>query len=192
MSAANLPKSLEQIFGHEGGYSSDKADPGNWTGGVVGKGALLGTKFGIAANSYPNLDIKNLTIEEAAEIYRRDYAAKVRFDELPSGLDHAMLDFAINSGPRRAVEFLQRILGVPDDGRMGPITVAEAQEANAKKTIAALCTARLAFLKGLRTWKRYGKGWSRRVNDVKAFALKLSEDKGRIVPLHHSGPDTIG
>jgi lysozyme family protein len=174
MVAKNFPRSLEKIFGHEGGYSNDRADPGNWTGGRVGSGKLLGTKFGIAANSYPKLDIKNLTLAEAATIYRKDYATKVRFDDLPSGLDHAMLDFAINSGPRRANEFLQRCLGVPDDGILGPITMAEVGNSDTVELIKGLCASRLALLKRLRTWPRYKNGWTRRVKEVEAFALELA------------------
>lgn len=174
MTAANLRMSLNQIFGSEGGYSSDRRDPGNWTGGTVGSGRLLGTKYGIAANSYPKVNIKALTLEEAAAIYERDYASKVRFAELPSGLDHAMLDFAINSGPRRAVEFLQRVLGVPDDGQFGSVTLKEATEADPAKTIKALCQARLAYLKKLKIWPTYGRGWTTRVNAVREFALKLA------------------
>lgn len=174
MSAANLSASLGQIFGSEGGYSSDRHDPGNWTGGAVGHGVMHGTKYGIAANSYPTVDILHLTLAQAADIYRRDYAAKVRFDDLPAGLDHAMLDFAINSGPSRAVKFLQRTLGVPDDGKMGPITLAEVEEHDAKTLIDKLCEARLAFLHGLSTWPRYGKGWNVRVTAVHAFAMKLA------------------
>lgn len=175
MTAANLTKSLGQIFGSEGGYSKDRNDPGNWTGGSVGNGKMLGTKFGIAANTYPKLDIKNLTLEQATEIYRRDYASKVRFDDLPSGLDHAMLDFAINSGPRRAIEFLQRVLGVPDDGVFGQVTLGEARGADPEATIKALCRDRLVYLKKLRTWPRYKNGWTTRVNAVQKFALSLAQ-----------------
>lgn len=178
MTAANLPRSLEQIFGHEGGYSDDPDDGGNWTGGAPHIGKLLGTKFGIAANTYPKINIRDLSLPAAAEIYRRDYATKVRYDDLPSGLDHAMLDFAINSGPRRAVQFLQRILGVPDDGAFGRITMAEAKEADPAITIKTLCANRLSYLRGLRTWSKYRNGWMRRVNEVEAFALKLAQEGG--------------
>lgn len=175
MTAANLEASLGQIFGHEGGYSCDTSDPGNWTGGSRGHGKLLGTKYGIAANSYPDLDIKHLTLSQAAAIYRRDYASKIRFDDLPDGLDHAMLDFAINSGTYRAATFLQRIVGVPDDGKIGLITLAEVREHDARDLIDKLCDERLAFLHRLRTWSKYGKGWNRRVTEVHAFAIKLIE-----------------
>lgn len=176
MTAKNLDASLAQIFGHEGGYSADRRDPGNWTGGRVGRGTLKGTKFGIAASSYPGVDIKGLTLAQATAIYRQDYAAKIRFDDLPSGIDHAVLDFAINSGPRRAAEYLQRIVGVTADGWIGPATIAAVRKAKAwDAVINRLCDDRLAFLKRLSTWATYGKGWSRRVAAVRAFALKLAK-----------------
>lgn len=176
MTAANLGPALEHIFGHEGGFTDNRADPGNWTGGKVGVGKLLGTKFGIAANSYPKLDIRNITLGDAAEIYRRDYAAKVRFDDLPSGLDFAMLDFAINSGPSRAAKYLQRVVGAVDDGQIGPATIAAVANADVKATINRLCDKRLAFLQQLPTWGKFGKGWGRRVASVRAEALKMADE----------------
>lgn len=175
MAAQNLDKSLKSIFGHEGGYSSDRRDPGNWTGGRVGRGQLLGTKFGIAANSYPGLDIKNLTLAQATAIYRQDYAAKIRFDELPSGVDHATLDYSINSGVKRAAEYLQAAVGADVDGWIGPKTIAAVKRKSAAQVINQLCDARLAFLKRLKKWATYGRGWSNRVASVRSFALKLAK-----------------
>jgi lysozyme family protein len=177
MTAANLEASLSHIFGSEGGYTANRKDPGNWTGGKVGRGKLKGTKFGIAANSYPDLDIKALTIEQASEIYRRDYAAKIRFDDLPTGLDFAMLDYAINSGPFKAVTELQNIVGVADDGKIGPVTLKAIRACITKALIIRLCDARLAFLKRLKAWKTFGKGWSRRVASVRTAALNMVDEE---------------
>lgn len=174
MTAANLGHALEQIFGHEGGFTARRSDPGNWTGGKIGRGKLKGTKFGIAANSYPALDIKNLTIADATEIYRRDYAAKVRFDDLPSGLDFATLDYGINSGPHKAVMDLQHVAGVADDGRIGPVTLRAVRSKDGNALINALCDRRLAFLQRLRTWPEFGRGWNRRVAAVRAEALRMA------------------
>jgi len=174
MAAANLEHALGEIFGHEGGFTANRADPGNWTGGKVGAGELKGTKFGIAANSYPLIDIKNLTLGEATEIYRRDYARKIRFDDLPPGLDFATLDYAVNSGPHKAATELQNLVGVADDGAIGPITLAAIASRNAKTLITQLCDRRLAFLKRLSTWGKFGKGWSRRVAAVRAEALRMA------------------
>ena len=73
---------IERVLAHEGAYSDDRSDPGNWTGGRVGSGVLKGTKYGIAANTYPNLDIRNLTRDQAVEIYRRDFWEASQADEL--------------------------------------------------------------------------------------------------------------
>lgn len=174
MTASNLAPSLEKIFGHEGGFTDRKSDPGNWTGGKVGKGKLKGTKFGIAANSHPDLDIKNLTLADATEIYRRDYASKIKFDALPAGVDYATLDYAINSGPKKAAMDLQHVAGVADDGKIGPITLEAVRSKDAAMLIDDLCSRRLAFLQRLSIWDEYGKGWSRRVKSVHAEALRMA------------------
>lgn len=174
---ANLTRSLKQIFGHEGGFTKDRRDPGNWTGGRVGRGRLVGTKFGIAANSYPNLDIRNLTLADAEAIYRQDYAARIRYDELPAGVDHVTLDLAINSGVKRAALMLQETLGVEADGWIGPKTIAIALSRDWFLTIDALCDRRLGWLRSLKTWKTYGRGWTRRIKDVRAFGLALAKEQ---------------
>uniref|UniRef100_UPI00300B3D77 glycosyl hydrolase 108 family protein n=1 Tax=Acinetobacter higginsii TaxID=70347 RepID=UPI00300B3D77 len=103
----NFDKAFDRLIGHEAGYSSDKRDPGNWTGGKVGIGVLKGTKFGIAANTYPNLDIKNLTIEQAKQIYKKDWWDKLGADSLHSSIVFQLLDFAVNAGKARAIKELQ-------------------------------------------------------------------------------------
>ncbi|WP_276200290.1 glycosyl hydrolase 108 family protein [Chelatococcus sp. XZ-Ab1] len=168
----NFPLSLEVIFEFEGGYSTLRSDPGNWTGGKVGVGELKGTKYGIAANSFPHLDIKNLTKAEAGEIYRTRYWNKVRCDQLPDGVDLATFDPAVNSGPARAAKWLQAALGVTQDGVVGPQTVSAAVQTPDKITVVKkLCAKRLGFLQALSTWRTFGKGWLRRVTAVEAKAI---------------------
>ena len=90
---------IETILPHEGGYTNDRNDPGNWTGGIVGKGRLLGTKYGIAANSFPKLDIKNLTIAQAEKIYKADYWDAYHLGELKSqGIADEFCDEIVNGG----------------------------------------------------------------------------------------------
>ena len=174
MARTSLERSLALVFGHEGGFSDDRHDRGNWTTGGIGSGILKGTKFGFAAMSYPTLDIENLTLAQAAAIYGKDYAAAIRFDSLPAGVDHAALDFAINSGPSRAVIGLQRAVGVADDGRMGPLTLAAVSKADPAVVIRSLCAGRLAFLRQLSTWPLYRDGWTMRVKRVEQEALAMA------------------
>lgn len=112
------------VLGHEGGYTADPTDPGNWTGGAPGRGECRGTNWGISAASYPYLPIRALTREQACDVYRRDYWAKVRGDELPPAVALLVFDAAVNSGTSRSARWLQQALGVPDDGALGPRTLA--------------------------------------------------------------------
>src|SRR5690242_14307791 len=108
-------QAFKAVVGHEGGYSANPADPGNWTGGRCGTGACRGTNWGISAAAYPQLDIKALTLAEAQAIYRRDYWDKAGCGKLPAALALLVFDAAVNSGVRRAVRWLQAALKVPQD-----------------------------------------------------------------------------
>lgn len=168
---------MEWVFAHEGGYSSDPRDPGNWTGGKVNSGVLKGTKFGISAKAYPKLDIRNLTKDQAIALYKRDYWDKVRGDDLPVGLDYVAYDAAVNSGPSASVKWIQRAVGVEVDGIMGEQTLAAVARSafeNVDSLIDDACDQRLAFMQSLKTWKTYGKGWAARVKDVRKRAHQLA------------------
>ena len=152
-----------RLIGHEGGFSDDPKDPGNWTGGRPGVGKLLGTKYGIAANTCPDLDIKALTLEQAKAIYRRDWWDKIHADQLPGAVAFQLLDFAVNAGITRAVISLQRAVGVADDGKLGPRTLAAVNAMPVPDVLARFNAERLEFYASLSTWPTYGKGWARRV-----------------------------
>ena len=169
------------VLQHEGGFTIDPRDPGNWTGGKKGVGVLKGTKFGIAANSFPTLDIKNITSEQAVDIYRRKYARPVRFDDLPNGVDYAVLDLAINSGVGKAALVLEQALAalgqrLKVDGVLDEETLAAVRAVQPSALIDAISDARLAYMKRLKNWATYGKGWTRRVGEVRTLA------KGMIMP----------
>lgn len=173
MTASNFSACLDITLGHEGGYSGNRADAGNWTGGKVGVGELRGTKYGISAAAYPALDIPNLTQADAARIYAADYWCPVQGDALPAGVDLAVFDFGVNSGLSRAVKALQSSVGAKVDGQLGPLTALAVQRATATKAatiaiVGAICDRRLAFLRGLKTWGTFGAGWAKRVGDVRA------------------------
>jgi lysozyme family protein len=110
----------------------------------------------------------------------------VRADNLPSGLDYAVFDYAVNSGPSRAIKHLQEVLGVTADGIMGNVTIARASEPETKDKIRALCDRRMKFLRGLPTWETFGKGWSRRVDGVlsKATGMVSADTAPTTAPPH--------
>lgn len=176
---ANLPvdsitfdEAFKRLIGHEGGYSTDRRDPGNWTGGRVGVGTLKGTKFGLAANTYPNLDIKNLTLAQAKEIYKKDWWDKLGADGMHSAIVFQLWDFAINAGKSRAIKELQQAVGVPADGIIGPQTLAAVNAHDLNDVILSLTAERLKFYTSLSTFKTYGKGWINRVADNLKYAAQ--------------------
>lgn len=161
---------IDRLLSHEGGYSSDKTDPGNWTGGAVGAGVLKGTKFGIAANTYPTLDIKNLTRDQAIEIYRRDFWLRAKCDRLPKAVAFQLLDGAVNSGISQASRWLQRAVGVADDGLIGSATLAALAKADPNDMVFRFNAKRIVFMTGLKNWKNHGAGWMRRIAADLEFA----------------------
>lgn len=176
---ANLPvdsitfdEAFKRLIGHEGGYSTDRRDPGNWTGGRVGVGTLKGTKFGLAANTYPNLDIKNLTLAQAKAIYKKDWWDKLGADGMHSAIVFQLWDFAINAGKSRAIKELQQAVGVPADGIIGPQTLAAVNAHDLNDVILSLTAERLKFYTSLNTFKTYGKGWTNRVADNLKYAAQ--------------------
>lgn len=188
MTAANFQACLDITLGHEGGYSGERADPGNWTGGKVGLGRLAGTKFGISAAAYPTLNITALTPADAARIYAADYWRPVQGDALPAGVDLATFDFGVNSGVSRAVKALQSSVGAKVDGQLGPLTVLAVQRATATKAatiaaVGAICDRRLSFLRGLSTWGTFGRGWANRVGDVRTRGQAMAGAGADVISL---------
>jgi lysozyme family protein len=142
---------IDRVLSHEGGYVNDPRDPGGET------------KFGIAKRSYPLLDIKNLTRSQAVEIYRRDFWQRVNGDSLPPFVAFQVLDAAVNHGIGNAVRWLQRAVGVADDGVIGPITMAAVKRMDAADLVLQFNAERLEFYTKLSTWDAFGRGWARRL-----------------------------
>jgi lysozyme family protein len=156
------------VVSSEGGFTDNPADPGNWTGGRVGAGECHGTRFGISAEAYPDLDIANLTRDAAKALYQRDYWYRIGGDRLPASVALLVFDAAINNGTGRAVRWLQQAASVAQDGVIGPETLAAIGSIVAKPDgSAALCAEllaqRLTFMTSLPTWKTFGLGWARRL-----------------------------
>jgi lysozyme family protein len=150
-------------LGAEGGYSNNPADPGNWTGGAIGHGELHGTKFGISAAAYPNIDIAGLTQNAAEQIYRRDYWAALHGDELPLAVMLVGFDAAVNAGVRRAALWLQQAAGVAADGVLGPASIMALNNGNPIAIAQEALVRRLDFSTRLPSWQNFGIGWSRRI-----------------------------
>lgn len=163
-------KAFDRLIGHEGGFSDDPKDPGNWTGGRPNAGELKGTKFGIAANTYGDIDIKNLTVEKAKAIYYRDWWLKIGADYLDGAIVYQMWDFAVNAGMSTAKRALQRAVRVADDGNIGPMTINAVKAMSVTDVLMRFNAQRLRYYTSLSTWPTYGKGWTNRVAGNLDFA----------------------
>lgn len=166
----NFSKALDLVLKHEGGFSNHKDDPG----GPTNLGITLAVYRKYIKPRGTVEDLKRLTKEQAAGCYKRHYWDAVRGSDLPGGIDYAVFDFAVNSGPDRAIKYLQAVVGAKQDGRIGPDTLAKTRAMLRPTVINDLCDRRMAFLKRLPTWKTFGKGWTSRVSGVRAEALKMA------------------
>lgn len=165
----NFAKCLKEVLKHEGGWADHPKDPG----GATMKGITIGTYRQWKGRPVTKAELRAISDAEVAAIYRRNYWNKVRGDDLPSGLDLVAFDAAVNSGPARGARWLQTALGVAADGMIGPKTIAAAQSADPETVINLALDVRLSFLKGLKTWQTFGKGWTRRVQSVRVVAIDM-------------------
>lgn len=174
----NFGNSLDAVLMHEGGYVDHPADPG----GATNKGITWRT-YNAWRDSVgrPPADVRDISDTEVSAIYKAQYWNAVLGDMLPSGVDYAVFDFAVNSGPARAVKFVQRIVGADADGQMGRITLEAIRKVDPTFLIERLCDERLAWLKRLRTWSTFGRGWARRVEEVRRKATAMAEGSSRPV-----------
>ena len=142
---------IERVIHSEGGYVFHPSDPGGET------------RYGISKRAYPHLDIKAMTLQEAKDIYRRDFWQRVRGDELPREFAFQALDAAVNHGIGNAVRWMQRAAGVADDGVIGPVTLAAVQRAQPADLVLRFNAERLRFYAKLTTFSTFGRGWVNRV-----------------------------
>src|SRR5262245_43653026 len=171
MAASSYDEALARLLVHEGGNDDDPRDPG----GRTSRGVLQ-REWDAWRGGHPGLpaDVWRAPQDQVAAIYRQNYWNALRCDDLPAGVDYAVFDYGVNSGIGRAAKVLQRLVATAVDGEVGPDTVAAARRANAAALIEAICDERLAFLQGLRTWPTFGKGWGRRVREVRAAARVMA------------------
>lgn len=164
-------RAMKGIRISEGGYSNHPKDPGG------------ATNFGIiqtvydeyrAAKKLVKQSVRLIAEAEVNDIYKTRYADKVRYDELPAGIDYATFDGAVNSGVSRGAKWLQAALGVSSDGIVGAGTIAAAAKADAINIVKSMCAKRMSFLRGLTIFSTFGNGWTARVARVEAESVSMA------------------
>ena len=165
----NYDKCLEPILHHEGGYVNHPKDPGGETN--LGVTKRVYEEFG------GTKDMKELTVEDVAPIYKKGYWDKMKGDDLPGGLDLCVFDFGVNAGPGRAAKYLQTQIGTVADGGIGPNTLAKLEEYirenGEHEAVKKYQEMRQKYYESLSTFATFGKGWTRRVDETTKLALDL-------------------
>ncbi|MBX5206678.1 glycoside hydrolase family 108 protein [Rhizobium sp. NZLR11] len=159
-------RALARVLTHEGGYVNDPRDPGGATNRGITQRVYDAYRDRLGLQRVP---VRNISSSEVEGIYRSNYWDLAKCDMLPAGVSYVVFDGAVNSGVAQSVKWLQRALGVTPDGVIGNATLAAVQNyGNLDRLVDAICDRRLAFLKALKTWKAFGKGWASRVAAVRA------------------------
>ena len=166
----NWDASFEMVLKHEGGYVNDPRDPG----GRTNLGVTQRAWEGYVGRSVNEEFMRALTPFIVKPFYKAMYWDKIKGDQLPNGVDYAAFDLAVNSGTGRAVRYLQQIAGTFPDGVLGPKSMGAIRECDPEQMVQSLCDMRLDFLKRLPTFDTFGKGWSRRVAEVKDKASGMA------------------
>ena len=165
----NFDKCFDMLLAHEGGFVNHPEDPGGATNLGVTKRVMqqfLGRAVSMG-------EMKALTQEDVRPVYKKLYADKVRFDDLPSGLDWAVLDWAVNSGTGRAAKALQKLVGAKQDGAIGPKTLQAVMDHDPAELIDKLHDTRQKFYENLSHFKTFGRGWTRRNEETREQAKEM-------------------
>ena len=167
---AKFDKCLEMLLHHEGGYVWHPEDPG----GETNLGVTRAVYEQWVGRQVMDGEMKTLTPDDVAPIYKKNYWDKVRGDDLPAGLDWAAFDWAVNSGAGRPAKAIQRCVGATQDGAIGPKTLAAIANKEPDKIIEYVHDIRQKFYERLKTFKTFGRGWTRRNTETLKAALAMS------------------
>jgi lysozyme family protein len=167
----NFDKSLQLLLKHEGGFVNHERDPGGMT------------NLGVTKNVYEEWlgyevdkqDMMKLTPEDVAPIYLNNYWIKANCDELPSGLDYVVFDWAVNSGVSRSSKGIQKCCGAEPDGVIGPKTLQLILGQDTNFMIEKFKEVRQSFYEGLNHFDAFGRGWTRRNDEATEVALGMVE-----------------
>lgn len=154
----NFDQAFHKLLGHEGGYVDHPSDPGGATNWGV-------TQAVARQNGYTG-HMRNFPVEQAKEIYRRQYWDAIRAEELPPAIRYPVFDACVNSGPKQAVKWLQRAIGASDDGLIGGQTLTMARAAHPDFVARRMVGERLQFMTDLKAWPAFGRGWARRIAEL--------------------------
>ena len=166
---SNFEECMARLLAHEGGYVWHAEDPG----GETNLGVTRAVYEQYAGRQVMDGEMEGLTHDDVYPLYKENYWDRIRGDDLPSGVDWSVFDWGVNSGTSRAAKALQRIIGVEQDGGIGPMTLQAVAEMEPAEIIEQLYHMRDNFYRDLSTFDTFGRGWLRRNDETKEQALNL-------------------
>lgn len=167
----NFTECITRLLEHEGGFVNHPDDPG----GITNHGVTKKVYEEWVERKVSEQEMRDLTHEDVAPVYKNNYWDRLRADDLPSGVDWSCFDWGVNSGTSRAAKALQRIVGVEQDGGIGPMTLQAVAEVEPTEIIEQMHHMRDKFYRDLSTFDTFGRGWIRRNDETKEQALNLVE-----------------
>jgi len=168
----NFDKCLAMLLEHEGGYVNSKHD----RGGMTNLGVTKRVYDEWIGRESTEQEMRDLTPDDVAPIYKKNYWDRVKGDHLPSGVDWCAFDWAVNSGSGRPAKAIQRAVGATQDGAIGNQTLGLVAEKDPKFIIDYVYTVRQAFYESLDDYKHFGRGWSRRNTETLHQAMEMAEE----------------
>ena len=167
----NFEQSLKMLLKHEGNYSFHPDDPG----GETMKGVTRAVYEQWVGRQVMDGEMKRLTVADVAPIYKTNYWDRIRGDDLPSGLDFAAFDWAVNSGTGRPAKVIQKYISAKQDGAIGPKTLALVAENDPAKMIQYLYEQRQKFYERLPHFDKFGRGWTRRNQETLKASMEMAD-----------------
>jgi len=165
----NFDHSLDLVLNSEGGFVNNPKDPG----GMTNLGVTASTWANFKGRNTNEKEMRSLTRDDVAPLYEKKYWDACKCDDLPSGVDYLVFDFAVNSGPGRSVKILQKALGLPEDGAVGPVTIQTIDVMDKTELIARFSDAKKQFYESLPTFATFGNGWLKRVDEARVNASNM-------------------
>ena len=165
----NFDKCLKMLLSHEGGFVNHPEDPG----GIKNLGVTKKVYDEWIGRESTEQEMRDLTPDDVAPIYKKNYWDRIKGDSLPSGLDWACFDWCVNSGSGRPAKAVQRAVGATADGAIGPATLGLIMEKDPKFIIEYVHDVRQDFYKSLKTFETFGRGWTRRNKETLHQALEM-------------------
>jgi lysozyme family protein len=166
---SNWGNAFKMMLASEGGYVNHPSDPGGMTNLGVTK-RVWEEWVGRESNEK---EMRSLTPEMVEPLYKRKFWDACKCDDLPSGIDYLVFDFAVNAGVGRSAKILQTAVGVTPDGGIGPMTLAAVNAIPEAELIEKFSQAKEDFYRSLNTFETFGKGWLNRVAAVKVKATSM-------------------